>query len=46
MSGKCSSAGEAFNALAAMKQTLARCGYDLRDLELHFNNHRRFGRAA
>jgi DUF3102 family protein len=40
------SAGEAFNALDAVKQTLARCGYDLHDLELHLNNNRRFGPAA
>src|SRR5262249_3466057 len=38
--------GEALAALAAMKRVLAAGHYDLRDLELHLNNCRRFGRAA
>jgi Protein of unknown function (DUF3102) len=38
--------GEALAALAAVKRVLAAGGYDLHDLELHLNNHRRFSRAA
>ena len=41
------SAGEAFNALAAVKRALAAGRYDLHDVEIHLNNqNHRFGRAA
>jgi hypothetical protein len=41
------SAGEAFNALAAVKRVLAANGYDLHDVEIRLNNqNHRFGRAA
>jgi hypothetical protein len=41
------STGEAFNALGAVKQALARGGYDLHDIEIHLNNKaRRFSHAA
>src|SRR5262249_31042164 len=41
------SAGEAFNALAAVTRVLAANGYDLHDVEIRLNNqNRRFGRAA
>src|SRR5262245_51141298 len=41
------SAGEAFNALAAVKRALAANGYDLHDVEIRLDNqNRRFGRAA
>jgi len=41
------SAGEAFNALAAVKRALTANGYDLHDVEIRLNNqNRRFGRAA
>ncbi|HEY7297224.1 MAG TPA: DUF3102 domain-containing protein [Xanthobacteraceae bacterium] len=38
--------GEAVAALADVKRVLAAGRYDHHDLELHLNNHRRFGRAA